>query len=175
MELNKSSVRSVRRSEPKQHSNTNNNNLLVNNTNNNDLLKQSEVKLQPNDNINNNINDNINKIVTLFLFLQNTMKIYHWNTKSYPRHKASDEFIERFSSNVDKFVEVFMGRYNITLNIHNIEIGQQINDNNVFELLERCRKSLEDFTCCIKDSELLNIRDEMLGDINQTLYLFRLR
>ena len=166
MELNKSSTRSVRRSEPKQHSNTNNNNLLVNNTNNNDLLKQSEVKLQP--------NDNINKIVMLFLFLQNTMKIYHWNTKSYPRHKASDEFIERFSSNVDKFVEVFMGRYNITLNIHNIEIGQQIDDNNVFELLERCRKSLEDFTCCIKDSELLNIRDEMLGDINQTIYLFRL-
>jgi hypothetical protein len=103
------------------------------------------------------------------------MKIYHWNTKSYPRHKASDEFIEKFSSNVDKFVEVFMGRYNITLNINNIEIGQQIDDNNVFELLERCRKSLEDFTCCIKDSELLNIRDEMLGDINQTLYLFRLR
>lgn len=143
------------------------------NKNNTDLLNQSEIKLLPNNSINNN--DNINKIVTLFIFLQTTMKIYHWNTKSYPRHKASDEFIEKFSSNVDKFVEVFMGRHNITLNINNIEIGQQIDDNNVFELLERCRKSLEDFTCCIKDSELLNIRDEMLGDINQTLYLFRLR
>lgn len=143
------------------------------NRNNTDLLNQSEIKLLPNNSVNNN--DNINKIVTLFIFLQTTMKIYHWNTKSYPRHKASDEFIEKFSSNVDKFVEVFMGRYNITLNINNIEIGQQIDDSNVFELLERCRKSLEDFTCCIKDSELLNIRDEMLGDINQTLYLFRLR
>jgi hypothetical protein len=168
MELNKSSTRSdrlVKSSEPKLlfNNNTSNNN---NNTNNNDSLKQSEVKLQP--------NDNINKIVMLFLFLQNTMKIYHWNTKKYPRHKASDEFIERFSSNVDKFVEVFMGRHNTTLSINNIEIGQQINDNNVFELLERCRKSLEDFTCCIKDTDLLNIRDEMLSDINQTIYLFRL-
>jgi hypothetical protein len=135
----------------------------------NESIKHSDVQLNPQDN-----NENLNKIVTLFLFLQNTMKLYHWNTENYPRHKASDEFLEKLNNNVDKFVEVYIGRYNIKPRINNIEIGQDITDTNIVELLTRCRKSFEDFSCCITDTGLLNIRDEILSDINQTLYLFRL-
>jgi hypothetical protein len=135
----------------------------------NESIIQSDFQSKPKDD-----NDNFNKIVTLFLFLQNTMKLYHWNTENYPRHKASDEFLENFNSNVDKFVEVYIGRYNIKPKVSNIEIGQDINDTNIEDLLIKCRNKLEDFKYCITDTGLLNIRDEMLALINQTLYLFKL-
>jgi len=119
--------------------------------------------------------DNINKIVSFFFKLQFTMKLYHWNTKSYSRHKSSDEFIEKLLEIVDRFVEVFMGRFNAKPIIDhiNIDIGF-INDDNIGRLLVKSREILEGFNNYIKDSELLNIRDELLAEINQTIYLFRL-
>ena len=36
------------------------------------------------------------------------MKIYHWNTTSYPRHKASDDLGGKILELTDKFVEIFI-------------------------------------------------------------------
>ena len=34
------------------------------------------------------------RIVTMFLQMLNTVKLYHWKTSSYAQHKATDELFE---------------------------------------------------------------------------------
>jgi hypothetical protein len=41
-------------------------------------------------------NNFINNLVTIFFDLQLNMKLYHWNTPTYPRHIASDKFGSEF-------------------------------------------------------------------------------
>ena len=118
-------------------------------------------------------------IVQFYLILRNATKVYHWNTKSYPRHKATDNFVENMDKLIDRFVEVYIGKYerdsalgknmNITL--------PGFNEKNIINFFEEARvwlsvalpKMLKE-----NDTDLINIRDEMLGEINQMLYLFSL-
>ena len=75
----------------------------------------------------------------------------------------------------DKFVEVFIGKYKVKPILSNITINQDfINDSNIKDLLKEARYELQNFNNLINDSELLNIRDELLAEVNKTLYLFRL-
>ena len=120
--------------------------------------------------------ENISEIVRFFFTLQFNMKIYHWNTTSYARHKASDEFGGKLSDLVDKFVEVFIGRYKVKPFPDNIKISAAfITDNGSEDLLQKAKEYLIELNSKIRDTDLLNIRDEMLAEINQTLYLYQLK
>ena len=50
------------------------------------------------------------ELVKMFLEMLTTIKLYHWNTHSYARHKATDELHEKLSDLVDEFVEVMQGK-----------------------------------------------------------------
>ena len=114
-----------------------------------------------------------------FIELLNMVKLYHWNTHSFAQHKATDELHERLSDHVDKFVEVLLGKREDRIrelqnklplinNKSEKEFKQQIyNYREYFLHLDRCLNPKE-------DTDLLNIRDEILGDINQFLYLMTL-
>ena len=119
--------------------------------------------------------NNINELVKFFFTLQLNIKIYHWNTTSYSRHKATDQFNEKLLDLVDKFVEVYIGRYKVKLDISNIKIEASfLSDEGSEKLLLKSKEYLEGMENILKDTDLLNIRDELLGEINQTLYLYRL-
>lgn len=120
-----------------------------------------------------------NRIVHFFFSLQNQIRVYHWQTNSYARHKATDSLLGKLDDNVDKFMEVYQGKYG-KLKIGNgspIETasGHLTDDQAVLYLKEAIKflSSLEiEGILAPKDTDLLNIRDEIVGDINQTLYLF---
>ena len=128
------------------------------------------------------------KIVRIFMEMLNTVKLYHWKTRSYAEHKATDELYERLNEHVDKFVEVLLGK-----NDKQIERLGKIDTIRTFDSAHgpRARGQSTDFKECIyeyrefltdldkcfdtkKDTDLLNIRDEILGDVNQFLYLMTL-
>jgi len=120
--------------------------------------------------------DVINEMVKVFFTLQLNMKIYHWNTTSFARHKASDQFGGNLLALVDKFVEIFIGRYKVKPFISDVTIDPKyINDDGSENLLIRSKKFLEGIDNNVKDTDLLNIRDELLAEINQTLYLYQLK
>ena len=50
------------------------------------------------------------KIVTMFLQMLNTVKLYHWKTTSYSQHKATDELYSNLNENIDSFVEIMLGK-----------------------------------------------------------------
>ena len=111
-----------------------------------------------------------------FFEMLNTVKLYHWKTKSFSQHKATDELYERLNENIDKFVEVLLGKDESRIKM--IEKRIQVEDySNVLDFKEKIYK-YRDFLTGLnkyfnekKDTDLLNIRDEILGDINQFLYL----
>ena len=49
-------------------------------------------------------------IVETFLGILNTVKLYHWNTHSYAKHKATDDLYSLLNEHIDKFVEIMMGK-----------------------------------------------------------------
>jgi hypothetical protein len=118
-------------------------------------------------------------IVQFYLTLRNAIKVYHWNTNSYSRHKATDNFIEKFDALTDRFVEVYMGRYGrsaalgkemtLTLPALNEKLAQKYLEEAREWMMTKLPKMLKN-----SDTDLINIRDEILGEINQTLYLFTL-
>ncbi len=121
-------------------------------------------------------------IVELFFEMLNTIKLYHWTTTSFAQHKATDELHEKLSEHIDKFIEILIGklptsRERIRYGRESTPIYDCLTKDEFINHLEKYTKVLIDFTNRFNtstDSDLLNIRDEMLGDINQTLYLFSL-
>lgn len=115
--------------------------------------------------------------IVKFLFnIRDQIKLYHWQTMSFSEHKATDDLVKSLDTNIDKFVEVYMGRYGRpyvkeTLQVKNLTvtgIRGFINKSNGW-LAEKLPQMLKK-----TDTDLLNIRDEMLADINQVKYLLTL-
>jgi DNA-binding ferritin-like protein len=116
------------------------------------------------------------KIVLTFLEFLNMIKLYHWKTRSYSQHKATDELYGRLNENIDKFVEVLLGKDQSR--IHSMEKHLNlINTDNMTDIKAHVfeyRNFLSEMNIYFdekKDSDLLSIRDDLLADINQFLYL----
>lgn len=122
------------------------------------------------------------EFVVFFFDLSNNTKLYHWTTHSHPRHKASDELFESIIDLSDKFMETYMGRYGrpkaTQTDRNSLKLSlKHFNDKTIVEYYKGCVKHLEtSFASSLsdKDTDLMNIRDEVLGKLNQTLYLFTL-
>jgi hypothetical protein len=120
------------------------------------------------------------KIVKSFLEMLNAIKLYHWKTESYSQHKATDELHEKLSENVDQFVEVLLGKeqtkskYRINMVEKHMKMMDSNNEADFIQKIHNYRNILIDMNKVLdkkKDTDLLNIRDEMLANINQFLYL----
>ena len=112
------------------------------------------------------------------LQLQNQMKMYHWQTFSHARHRSTDDFVKHFSKLVDEYVEAFQGRYGrfkLSPGVDAIELRNMCDNTSApQEFLARGRTMLEELQVGENDFDLLNIRDEMIAQVNQLLYLFTL-
>lgn len=107
------------------------------------------------------------------MFLQHIIqiKMYHFQTKSFSAHKASDSYFEKLNENFDKFMEVAQGIYGKLTTPHiNIDFDVWTDDTITFNI-QLFVKTLMALNGGISNSDLLNIRDEMVSDANQLLYL----
>lgn len=118
-----------------------------------------------------------NYIVRKFMEMINVVKLYHWKTHSYAEHKATDELYGKLNENIDKFVEVMLGKDESRIQEWDKKMEiMQSNDNKQFkDKIHGYRTFLIDLNECLdprRDSDLISIRDDILSDINQFLYLF---
>lgn len=106
-----------------------------------------------------------------------SVKIFHYRTEHYGSHKAADVFVDSFLQTSDKFLEVFQGKYGrIAFDGESINVTLPIltDDNIQFYLVKETTYLLQTLPTLLsteKDKDLLNIRDELLGVINQFKYL----
>lgn len=119
--------------------------------------------------------------IHFFLHMRDQIKLYHWQTMVFSRHKATDSFLEKIDPLIDRYVEVYIGKY---------VRPKMTTANNTFKVVNMTDAAAERFvrTCVeyvirdlvpksgrkAEDSDLTTIRDEMLAELNQLSYLFTL-
>jgi hypothetical protein len=116
-------------------------------------------------------------VITPLVQFQQQMRIFHWQTDSYARHKAFGKIYENLDGLVDEFVETYMGNFGKSkpTNDFLITLIPLTDDSAIYETLENFIEYLNDMSFEIDDkTDLLNIRDSMLGEVNKLKYLLTL-
>lgn len=122
--------------------------------------------------------ENTSDIVAGLQELQNQVKYFHWQTKSYSQHQALAKVFDSITELIDTFVETLMGKY-----------GRPSTKGQKFEMFDLEDVNIEEWTSgvCdllisfsdvlddVQDTDLLNLRDEMLQNFNQLKYLLTLK
>ena len=117
--------------------------------------------------------------IHFFLQMRDQIKLYHWQTRVYARHIATDTILKELEERIDSFVEVYIGKYgrpritgkNTSITLQNLtEAGAtRLLRSSITYLQGPLTKSLHS-----TDTDLFNIRDELIGQLHQLLYLFTL-
>jgi len=120
----------------------------------------------------------LNSKVNLLLGVHAQLKIFHWQTKGYARHNAFAQTRDELEDLMDSFVEEAMGKYGrFTLDeeTKTIELFN-LTDVKPTEMVETICQAFVEFTNDLDpvDTNLLNIRDEMLGLFQKLKYLLTL-
>lgn len=117
--------------------------------------------------------------IHFFLQLRDQIKLYHWQTRVYARHIATDQILEKLEKHIDSFVEVYIGKYgrprvtgkNAEITVHNMtEAGAN-------RMLQAALRYLQGpLTRSLRegDYDLFALRDDLVEDMNQLAYLFTL-
>lgn len=116
-------------------------------------------------------------IILFFMDMLTTVKLYHWKTMNYATHKATDELYDDLNKYVDEFVEVLLG-YKGGVRAKLPRTHVTLHDCNSIEEFKKkidgYKNVLIGFTSRFdgkKNSDLLNIRDEILATLNKSLYV----
>ena len=115
-------------------------------------------------------------IVETFMGMLNMVKLYHWKTYSYAKHQATDELYKKLNKDIDEFVEVMLGKDESRIPNFKTKITLQNNnsEDNFKKNVYQYRDYLIDMDNILSDKfdvDLKHIRDNILADINQFLYL----
>jgi DNA-binding ferritin-like protein len=123
---------------------------------------------------------NFHKEVTIkFLEMLLAIKLYHWKTTSYATHKATDELYTKLNENMDSFIEILLGKTESRINLLN-QKSIKLMDMRSLEEFKKYVMAFKQYLISLdnnkamrfmKNSDLYNIRDTILGDMNQLLYL----
>ena len=122
---------------------------------------------------------NLSSNVNFLLQTQVQFKIMHWQTKGFARHNAYGGIYDALDDLIDRYVEVAMGKAGRfvldettgTLTLTNLK------DIKIIEHVQSIKAELMNLSNELdgtKDTDLLNIRDEMLAEVNKLAYLLTL-
>ena len=118
------------------------------------------------------------KIQTAMLQMQKQYQIFHWQTMSFSQHTSFGKIYEILDESIDTFIETYMGKYGrvIAASKFNLEMSNysDLNFINATDSYIVFLIGLNDMLDETQDSDLLNIRDEILGNLNRLKYLLTL-
>lgn len=125
----------------------------------------------------------MSKILNRLIMFQTQIRLYHWSTRSYSRHVASGNLYTSLDKLIDTFIESLQGilpgqriKYN-TINFTLYNLSDDIIADVLDDFSNFLTSDVDDFLDSFgnggkQTSDLKNIRDEILGLIHQTQYLF---
>lgn len=118
--------------------------------------------------------------IHFFLHLRDQIKLYHWQTRVYARHMATDKILETLEKSIDSYVEIYIGKYGRPkISGKNASITlQNLSEAGATRMIVAAVKYLQGpltKTLQPSDTDLMNVRDEIVADLNQLLYLFTLK
>ena len=119
------------------------------------------------------------EVTVKFLEMLLMVKLFHWKTHSYATHKATDELYSKLNEDIDKFIEVLLGKTGSRIDLmghKNISLIDLNSQEQLKSKIDSFKSYLVGLTnnkglSSMTNTDLLNIRDEILSDMNQFLYL----
>ena len=119
------------------------------------------------------------EIAVVFLEMLMMVKLFHWKTTSYATHKATDELYTKLNANIDAFIEILLGKSGSRIDLMSnkqiklVDLSNQEAFKREIETFKGYLVSLNDNKAMLSmsNTDLFNIRDTILGDLNQLLYL----
>lgn len=118
----------------------------------------------------------MHEIASTLVAIQTQLRFFHWQTKSYARHQAYGGTYEAMDGLIDGFVEILMGKYGrvpaIPFKLYNR------NEKDIMAFIDETVTYLLSLNGVLNpqvDTDLLNIRDEMLAEFNKLKYLITLK
>jgi DNA-binding ferritin-like protein len=119
------------------------------------------------------------EVTVIFLEMLLMVKLFHWKTYSYATHKATDELYSKLNDDIDKFIEVLLGKTGSRIDLmghKSISLIDLSSPEQLKSKIESFKSYLVGLTNnkglgSMTNTDLLNIRDEILSDMNQFLYL----
>jgi DNA-binding ferritin-like protein len=121
------------------------------------------------------------EIAVIFLEMLMMVKLFHWKTTSHSTHKATDELYTKLNANIDSFIEILLGKSGSRIDLMSkqekkfrlIDLPNQEALKREVEAFKGYLVSLNDNKAMLSmsNTDLFNIRDTILGDMNQFLYL----
>ena len=120
------------------------------------------------------------EIILHFIHCQTQIRFNHWQTYNYVMHKYLGKLYEKLDASIDEFVETMIGKpeygrpqYGETFSIefdNPDTLDIQVYLAQFKDFLYQLTQALDP----VKDTDLLTIRDTILGDVNHTLYFLTL-
>lgn len=117
-------------------------------------------------------------VILNLIKLQNQLRICHWQTKSFARHQAFGKAYDKLGDLLDELVEVHQGKHGRIVYPENSSI--ELYNNNSIQISDIIKEVTEYLSTSFeqkvspKDTDCLNIRDEMLAVLNKLAYLLTL-
>lgn len=104
-----------------------------------------------------------NLAVTMLQFLL-VLKLFHWNTDSYAQHVSSDQLYTSLSTHIDSFVEILIRNDKRPTSFKIPAFSVSIPNFNYS--LNAFRRTM----LLVHAPDLINLRDEIINDIDQFIY-----
>lgn len=141
--------------------------------------KSSKVSTRKNSSPTSSMSTFQKQITVIFLEMLIMVKLFHWKTHSYATHKATDDLYSSLNENIDHFIEVLLGKTGSRIDLMShkyislIDLNSQENLKSKIQMYKNYLVGLDKNIALSKmsNSDLFNIRDEILGNLNQFLYL----
>ena len=143
----------------------------------------------------------IQALIHSFFTIESNVKVYHWQTKSYSRHKSTDNFLLKVLPLMDQMIEVLLGIFpsvksslskglstmpvkvrviteHSSKNALSNELSNELSngiyeEETIVKMSNELVSQLNTFESRgITQTSVLNIRDSIVGEIKQMLYLF---
>lgn len=118
-------------------------------------------------------------VITKLIQVQEQVRVLHWQTKIYSRHKAYGSFYNDLGEMIDELVEIYQGKYNRIsfqqqtfdlIDIDNVKLSDMLDF--TIETLYTELPSLIDQQ---RDTDILNLRDSIVGLLNRFKYILTLK
>ena len=119
------------------------------------------------------------EIIKKLVEIQQQLRFLHWQTKSFAKHQAYGGIYSSLDGLIDSFVETCMGKHGRPSFSGGYTLeGQDIDELSIQEFVDGTVSFLIGLTEKYDEkanTDLLNVRDEMLGEFNKLKYLLTLK
>ena len=119
-----------------------------------------------------------NSIVVKLVEMLNTVKLYNWYTMNLSVHEATDKLYTKMNKNVDRMVQIIIGKTGLVVHNMCVKCTKIKTKKELVKKIVEYKTYLKGLSKKVDknhDMDILSVRDEILGDFNELLYLFRLK